>query len=975
MAQEEGIRRRLTANFRVDPCGEVSIQQLCHVLSDFRLTVNQVGKHVRKCFPDAAFKSGRGTRESRYLGISCSPAFPAFQPYVQPSTFSVPQNPWLVGVLPSQCQPTHLHSSQPAGFSHSSMQPAHLHSSQHFARCKCRMEGGDAMLKSVDIVPPKRARLSDHISEGDRNPPTTGVVGFSMETTLALLPRMHMEELQSELNRRNIVVKLAGEHQRGRGDLEHVLREVMTREYEVEEGEGMDTNTGNTSSTFEHAASNTSSAFQLMIRDDEAEEGKGMDTSNNSSAFEHCNSDTSSAFEHGSWLKEVGPSRQALSRPNNDQASSQNLPDLSESELTEKDKMCSRQAADISKTPDTHTYPGQVQVKKEPITLDFDRYMNNVGHVTEPSTIQQPGVGDKSQPNAASSQPNSATSQKWMVKIKTEPGLEEETEDEQLQDLRSELCPSSPGQLSQELDKVDVSFKEGGDEPSSKEPLKRHWRGLRLKMTSPLTLFLALTLMAGAVYPAKSLSSQEKQLNDENGLSDIEEAESLLETLEAKSLSSQEKELNDENGLSDMEEAESLLEKLEDLVEEEVMTDYNGGENDMTLQGKRQSDPVFKGCYVDTNPRKFPNAAEFGNSQQSTASCVSRCKSKGFAYAGTQYSNECFCGTEQNFLNIGQPRPNSECNKACSGNPREKCGGTWRMSVYKIPAESVYKGCYVDTNPRKFPNAAEFGNNQQSTASCVSRCKSKGFAYAGTQYSNECFCGTEQNFLNIGQPRPNSECNKACSGNPREKCGGTWRMSVYKIPAESVYKGCYVDTNPRKFPNAAEFGNNQQSTASCVSRCKSKGFAYAGTQYSNECFCGTEQNFLNIGQPRPNSECNKACSGNPREKCGGTWRMSVYKIPAESVYKGCYVDTRTRKFPNAAEFDNNQQSTARCVSRCKSKGFAYAGTQYSDECFCGTEQNFLNIGQPRPNSECNKACSGNPREKCGGTWRMSVFKI
>ncbi|XP_035675459.1 uncharacterized protein LOC118415185 [Branchiostoma floridae] len=299
-----------------------------------------------------------------------------------------------------------------------------------------------------------------------------------METTLALLPRMHMEELQSELNRRNIVVKLAGKHQRRRGDLEHVLREVMTREYEVEGDEGMDTSStfehsgSNTISTFEHGRSNTSSAFQLMTRDNEAEESEGMDTSSTSSTFEHCCSNTSSAFEHGSWLKELGPSRQALSRPDNNQASSQNLPDLSEP--TEKDETSSRQAADISKTLSTHTYPVQVQVKKEPITLSNRLSQSNSASSQPNSATSQPNSAT-SQPNSATSQPNSATSQNFIVKIKTESGLEEETEDEQLQDLRSEFCPSFPRQLSQELDKVNITLKEEEarlDVPSSKEPLK-----------------------------------------------------------------------------------------------------------------------------------------------------------------------------------------------------------------------------------------------------------------------------------------------------------------------------------------------------------------------------------------------------------------------------------------------------------------------------------------------------------------------
>ncbi|XP_035676802.1 uncharacterized protein LOC118415946 isoform X3 [Branchiostoma floridae] len=251
----------------------------------------------------------------------------------------------------------------------------------------------------------------------------TGVVGFSKETTLALLPRMHMEELQSELNRRNIVVKLAGEHQRGRGDLEHVLREVMTREYEVEGDEG-------------------------------------MDTTNTSSAFVHCSSNTSSAFQHCSQLG------QALLRPNNNQASLQNAPELSQP--TEKGQASSRQAAEASST---NTCPGQVQVKKESkIVYDFEQHTNSVAGVTEPSTsqTQYPGI-------VHGPQSNCARSQNLIVKIKTEPGLEEETEGEQLQDLRSELCPSSPGQLSQELDRVDVFTEgQGGCKPStsSEEPVK-----------------------------------------------------------------------------------------------------------------------------------------------------------------------------------------------------------------------------------------------------------------------------------------------------------------------------------------------------------------------------------------------------------------------------------------------------------------------------------------------------------------------
>ena len=62
-----------------------------------------------------------------------------------------------------------------------------------------------------------------------------------------------------------------------------------------------------------------------------------------------------------------------------------------------------------------------------------------------------------------------------------------------------------------------------------------------------------------------------------------------------------------------------------------------------------------------------------------------------------------------------------------------------------------------------------------------------------------------------------------------------------------------------------------------------------------------------------------------------------------------------------------------CKRRCKeeSDGYAYAGVQDGDLCFCGND--------PPPSNalvnvtECNTPCSGDGDMKCGGTQRMNVF--
>ncbi|XP_078677195.1 uncharacterized protein LOC144913920 isoform X6 [Branchiostoma floridae x Branchiostoma belcheri] len=289
----------------------------------------------------------------------------------------------------------------------------------------------------------------DHDIEGDRTPPVGGVLGFSKETTFALLPRMHLEELQSELNRRNIEVKLAGgDRPRGRGDLEHVLREVMTREYEEAEGdESMDVS--DTSSTFQHGRSNTSSTF------------------------EHGHSNTSSLLEHGSFLEEVSSS-EVLSGLNNDQTTTPNIQGPTGKEETPS----SRQAADknVSETPSTDTFLGQVQVKKEPIEQYHVAMTSSSSHTVPPMTGPSTSQIGPTCTRSGMSQPNVTRAQNLAVKIKTEPGAEETTEEEQpeSEDLSSEPCVSSPGQLSHELDMVDVSMgeEEEEDKLQSEEPVK-----------------------------------------------------------------------------------------------------------------------------------------------------------------------------------------------------------------------------------------------------------------------------------------------------------------------------------------------------------------------------------------------------------------------------------------------------------------------------------------------------------------------
>ena len=89
-------------------------------------------------------------------------------------------------------------------------------------------------------------------------------------------------------------------------------------------------------------------------------------------------------------------------------------------------------------------------------------------------------------------------------------------------------------------------------------------------------------------------------------------------------------------------------------------------------------------------------------------------------------------------------------------------------------------------------------------------------------------------------------------------------------------------------------------------------------------------------------------------------------------YLGCYVDLDRwpiRNLPYKAG-EPNPNGAIQCAALCNAAGYTLAGTQYSIECWCG---NSLNGAQPISNNECNRQCSGNAAETCGGESRNSVY--
>jgi beta-lactam-binding protein with PASTA domain len=92
--------------------------------------------------------------------------------------------------------------------------------------------------------------------------------------------------------------------------------------------------------------------------------------------------------------------------------------------------------------------------------------------------------------------------------------------------------------------------------------------------------------------------------------------------------------------------------------------------------------PRYLGCFKDQGAAHDVAGRDLDGAMSSdggmtSAMCVEECRAQGFAYAGTQYSNYCFCGNR-----YGTSGPADNCDMPCAGNSSEICGGSWANSVY-----------------------------------------------------------------------------------------------------------------------------------------------------------------------------------------------------------------------------------------------------------------------------------------------------
>jgi hypothetical protein len=314
------------------------------------------------------------------------------------------------------------------------------------------------------------------------------------------------------------------------------------------------------------------------------------------------------------------------------------------------------------------------------------------------------------------------------------------------------------------------------------------------------------------------------------------------------------------------------------------------------------------------------------------------------------------------------------CNINPSSCPSVIYGEFDNLKFDRGPLASEYKGCYVDKPERALPVVLMDGGATKE--SCVAAAYAEGFQYAGLQFQGQCFAG---NSLRYDKKENDSECDTPCSADNTQKCGGAWRNSIFATGVKQppyAYQGCYNDDPRRGLPIALM--DSGATVESCVQLAKDRGYTYAGLQSSGQCFAGNLIAYKRVSE----DNCQRPCTARKGQNCGGTWYNSIYSTganPPKLEYYGCYVDEPSRALPDM--IIDYGATVERCVDLARAKGYKFAGLQAGGQCFAG------NVGSVRkeadrmifsgyclaPESECGTPCVNNSSQKCGGSWRNSIY--
>ncbi|KAJ7917393.1 hypothetical protein B0H13DRAFT_1608409, partial [Mycena leptocephala] len=155
-------------------------------------------------------------------------------------------------------------------------------------------------------------------------------------------------------------------------------------------------------------------------------------------------------------------------------------------------------------------------------------------------------------------------------------------------------------------------------------------------------------------------------------------------------------------------------------------------------------------------------------------------------------------------------------------------------------------GCQADsTSDRALKHLVAVASRNMTVEGCLDSCATGGYILGGVEFGDECYCG---NALLYGYGA-STACNKPCSANAFELCGGPDALNLYQFadtpfttgPASTVilYKnwiwwGCQseLSLNPRLLPHGPKtpIPGEQMTVERCLDGCAAAGYNAAALE-------------------------------------------------------------------------------------------------------------------------------------------------
>lgn len=378
-------------------------------------------------------------------------------------------------------------------------------------------------------------------------------------------------------------------------------------------------------------------------------------------------------------------------------------------------------------------------------------------------------------------------------------------------------------------------------------------------------------------------------------------------------------------------------------------------------------------CFKDV-PARYLNGAQYMATPNMTVEkCKELCLGDGFAYAGVQYSKQCFCGDTAPTITA------TNCDMQCSGDKDQFCGGRWAMNVYS-----------TSTKAYSCEHASQSPGSQTATLTCADGYIQVNKATYGKPNPNMCVQNATKDKV-CASPADHTDRVKAeCDG--ETTCTYRGKNDGEGDPCQGVHKHTEIEYSCVKpSDNVYSCEHRHQGQTKAKLRCsdgKTIKVQFATYGSTDENICPSKHTFGNKDNTCETTidhtaAVASACDGEETCEYHGTNSLGDpcpmvekfthihYVCQDLRVFSGeCMVDTGSRVLGEDWQMNNADQSVESCLNFCK--GYKYAGVQYSKQCFCGNDSHNFQIV---PDNQCNMKCTGNKDETCGGTWRMNVYSV